>query len=106
MNIRQAQTADRPAMLAIINHAADAYRGTIPADCWHEPYMPAAELDAEIGRGVAFTGLALDGTLVGVMGLQPVRNVTLIRQASFLPDRQGQGIRTALMRLLSEGWDG
>ena len=55
-SIRPCGAEDRPAILEIINAAAEAYRGAIPADCWHEPYMNAAELEAEIARGVAFAG--------------------------------------------------
>ena len=56
-----------------------AYRGVIPADGWHEPYMTARELDAEMDSGVVFWGYEADGVLVGVMGIQPVRDVDLIR---------------------------
>ena len=102
MNIRQAQSADRPAMLAIINHAAEAYRGVIPEDCWHEPYMPARELESEIAAGVAFWGCEADGALVGVMGIQPVRDVDLIRHAYVLPAHQRHGIGAALLQYLRQ----
>lgn len=104
--LRSCGEADRPAMLAIVNRAAEAYRDAIPADCWHEPYMPAAELDAEIAAGIAFTGFEADGALVGVMGVQPVRNVLLIRHAYVLPEMQGRGIGGALLRRLCAGADG
>jgi len=87
-------------MLAIINAAAEAYRGAIPADCWHEPYFPPDELDAEIARGVAFTGLEADGALAGVMGVQTVRNATLIRHAYVLPALQGRVLGSVLIRHL------
>ena len=93
-------------MLAIINAAAEAYRGTIPADCWHEPYFTAAELDAEIARGVAFTGLEADGALAGVMGVQRVRDATLIRHAYVVPALQGRGVGSALIRHLCDRADG
>jgi hypothetical protein len=80
-NIRPCRDAERTTILAIINTAAEAYRGVIPADRWHEPYMPARELADEIAAGVAFWGYEADGALVGVMGVQPVRDVDLIRHA-------------------------
>ena len=87
-------------MLAIINSAASAYRGVIPADRWHEPYMSPDELDNEVSAGVSFWGSELDGRLVGVMGIQPVRDVELIRHAYVLPQNQGQGLGGALLEHL------
>ena len=75
--IRACREDEATAMLAIINAAAEAYRGVIPADCWHEPYMPATELRSEIAAGVDFLGCEIDGELAGVMGIQRVRNVDL-----------------------------
>src|SRR5690349_21550314 len=75
--VRRCGTEDVAAILEIVNAAAAAYRGVIPADQWHEPYMPADELEHEIAAGVAFWGLERDGALAGVMGLQPVRDVDL-----------------------------
>lgn len=85
---------------AIINAAAQRYRGTIPDDCWREPYMPRSELKAELDAGVAFWGLDVDGALAGVMGLQSVRDVQLIRHAYVRPDVQGRGIGGRLLRRL------
>ena len=82
---------ERDAILAIVNAAAEAYRGVIPADRWHDPYMTAAELDRELAAGVVFTGCERDGALVGVMGLQPVGDVDLIRHAYVVPGRPGPG---------------
>jgi GNAT superfamily N-acetyltransferase len=96
-HIRPCGDDERGAILAIVNAAAEAYRGVIPADRWHDPYMPAAELDAEIGAGVAFWGCEWDGALVGVMGLQHVRDVDLIRHAYVLPGHQRQGMGAALL---------
>lgn len=87
-------------MLAIINSAAEAYRGTIPVDCWHEPYMPAAELQSEIAAGITFVGCEVDGVVAGVMGIQPIRNVDLIRHAYVLPAYQGRGVGSALIAYL------
>ena len=98
--IRACRDDERPAILAIVNAAAEAYRGVIPPDRWHEPYMRAAELDAEIAAGVAFHGYEDDGRLVGVMGIQPVRDVDLIRHAYVVPDRQRGGIGAALLEHL------
>jgi GNAT superfamily N-acetyltransferase len=96
--IRLCREDERPAMLAIVNAAAEAYRGVIPADRWREPYMPSAELQAEIRAGVTFWGYEEAGALVGVMGIQPVRDVHLIRHAYVSPGRQGQGVGGALLR--------
>ena len=100
--IRRCRDDERPAILAIVNAAAEAYRGVIPADRWHEPYMPADELDAEIAAGVAFWGYE-DGELLGIMGIQAVRDVDLIRHAYTAPERQGQGVGGALLSHLLAG---
>lgn len=84
-------------MLAIINAAAEAYWGVIPDDRWHDPYMGLDELRAELEAGIAFTGCEVDGALAGVMGIQPVGNVDLIRHAYVLPAYQGRGVGTALI---------
>ena len=72
----------------------------IPADRWHEPYMPAEELDGEIAAGVTFWGYEDDGALLGVMGVQAVHDVDLIRHAYVLPNSQGRGIGGELLRHL------
>jgi GNAT superfamily N-acetyltransferase len=95
--IRPCRDDDRAAILAIINAAAEAYRGVIPADQWHEPYMPRDELDREIAAGVAFWGYEEDGALGGVMGLQSVRDVDLIRHAYVLQGSQRRGVGGALV---------
>ncbi len=100
--IRPCRDDERVAILAIVNAAAEAYRGVIPADRWHEPYMPGAELDGEIAAGVEFWGYEEGGELVGVMGIQPVRDVVLIRHAYVRPDRQGRGVGAELLRHLLE----
>jgi N-acetylglutamate synthase-like GNAT family acetyltransferase len=105
MTIRRCGEADVPAMFAIINDAAQAYRGVIPADRWHEPYMPEAELRAEIAAGVAFWGAERDGRLVGVMGLQDVLDVALIRHAYVATAARGEGIGGALLRHLVDQTD-
>jgi GNAT superfamily N-acetyltransferase len=96
-DIRPCRDDERPAMLEIVNAAAEAYRGVIPADRWHDPYMDRNELDDEITAGVAFWGYESDDGLIGVMGIQAVRDVDLIRHAYVLPSRQGHGVGTALI---------
>lgn len=91
---------DFAAILSIMNAAAEAYRGAIPADQWHDPYMSAAALPQDIDAGVAFWGCAREGQLAGVMGLQPVRDVGLIRHAYVLPSEQRRGIGGMLLRRL------
>jgi GNAT superfamily N-acetyltransferase len=100
-SVRRCRDDERPAILAIVNAAAEAYRGVIPADQWHEPYMPADELDREIAAGVAFWGYEADGALVGVMGIQRVRDVDLIRHAYVSPERQRGGVGAALLAQLA-----
>ncbi len=98
--IRDCTEADIDVMEAIINEAAAAYRGVIPADCWHEPYMTRSDLLSEIARGVRFAGREDGSVLVGIMGLQRVRDVTLIRHAYVRTAEQGHGIGGDLMRWL------
>jgi GNAT superfamily N-acetyltransferase len=96
--LRRIRDDERPEVLAIVNAAAEAYRGVIPADRWHEPYMSAEELDREIAAGVEFWGLEdADGALAGVMGIQAVRDVDLIRHAYVRPGLQGGGIGRRLL---------
>jgi GNAT superfamily N-acetyltransferase len=93
---------ERGEILAIVNAAAQAYRGVIPADRWHEPYMPADELAEEIAAGVQFWGCESGGRLVGVMGVQAVCDVDLIRHAYVRPEQQRGGIGAALLQHLRE----
>jgi GNAT superfamily N-acetyltransferase len=100
--IRPCRDDERDAILAIVNAAAEAYRGVIPADRWHEPYMSARELDAEMAAGVRFWGHEEDGgALTGVMGIQPVRDVDLIRHAYVAPGSQQRGVGAALLEHLA-----
>lgn len=101
-DIRRCGDDEGDAILAIINSAAAIYRGVIPADCWHEPYMPADALADEIAAGVVFWGCEVGGTLAGVMGIQPVRDVDLIRHAYVMPGHQRHGVGGALLRHLRE----
>ena len=88
---------DFEAIFQVINDAAEAYRGIIPVDRWHEPYMPCEELRAEVSAGVAFLGYEKDGELAGVMGTQDVQDVTLIRHAYVRTPQRGQGIGGELL---------
>jgi GNAT superfamily N-acetyltransferase len=98
--IRKCTGADTPAIEVIINDAARAYRGAVPADCLHDPYMPEHELLAEIAAGVEFWGWEDAGSLVGIMGIQKVRDAMLIRHAYVLTGHQGRGIGGALLDAL------
>jgi GNAT superfamily N-acetyltransferase len=98
--IRLCRDDERPTILAIVNAAAEAYRGVIPDDRWHEPYMESSALDAEIAAGVVFWGYEAGGELIGVMGHQAVDGVDLIRHAYVLPESQGRGVGGALLRHL------
>ena len=85
-------------MLAIINDAARAYHGVIPADRWHEPYMPPDELEREIIGGVVFWVADQDGPLSGVIGIQDKGDVALVRHAYVTPTTQRSGVGTKLLR--------
>jgi len=86
-------------MYNIINRAASAYMGVIPDDCYHEPYMPREELQREMS-GMTFFGWKEKRRLIGVMGFQPIKDVTLIRHAYVLPDCQRKGVGTKLLNHL------
>lgn len=101
-SIRPCRDEEREAIFAIVNAAAEAYRGVIPADRWHEPYMPMEELDGEIAAGVEFWGYEEDGELLGIMGIQRLGEVDLIRHAYVLPASQGKGVGGALLEHLME----
>jgi GNAT superfamily N-acetyltransferase len=98
--IRPCTATDVPEIFAIINDAAIAYKGVIPADRWHEPYMPLAELEREIAAGVRFSGYVENGILLGVMGIQDVKDVTLIRHAYVRTTARNHGIGGKLLAYL------
>jgi GNAT superfamily N-acetyltransferase len=102
MSIRPCRPDEHGRMLAIVNAGAEAYRGVIPADCWHEPYMSLPQLEREIAAGVVFWGYESDGELVGIMGIQQVRDVDLIRHAYVLPGSQGRGVGGRLLEHLRQ----
>jgi GNAT superfamily N-acetyltransferase len=88
------------AILNVVNDAAQAYKGVIPEDRWKEPYMPASELRKEIESGVEFYGWKENGALVGVMGIQLVKEITLIRHSYVLTAHQRRGIGENLLKHL------
>ena len=90
--VRRVRADEFDRLLSIINVAAEAYRGEIPEDCWHEPYMSAEQLRDEITAGVRFSGIDIGGELGAVMGVQDVRPVHLIRHAYVVPEHQGEGL--------------
>jgi N-acetylglutamate synthase-like GNAT family acetyltransferase len=98
--IRKCEENDFETILAIINDAAQAYKGAIPADRWHEPYMTKEELSREIGQGVEFWKYENRGKTLGIMGLQNVQDVTLIRHAYVRPNSRRHGIGSKLLRFL------
>ena len=97
-SIRKSREADSAAILAIVNAAAQAYRGVIPADRWREPYMPLDELEKEIEDGVIFWVAEEDGHLLAVMGIQDKGEVALVRHAYVTPTVQRKGVGTSLLR--------
>src|SRR5437868_3321072 len=100
--IRRCDDRDFELIRAIINDGARAYKGIIPEDRWTEPYMPESHLRHEIADGVAFWGYEEDGTLEGVMGIQSVQDVTLIRHAYVRTAGQRRGIGAQLMSHLAK----
>jgi len=98
--ISKLQPAELNSILHVVNDAAEAYRGVIPEDRWKEPYMSAEELREEIASGVEFYGWMEEDVLVSVMGIQLVNDVTLIRHAYVLTNRQRRGIGEKLLNHL------
>jgi GNAT superfamily N-acetyltransferase len=98
--IRKLSRAEFDSILHIVNDAAQAYKGVIPEDRWKEPYMSAAELGEEIESGVQFYGYTEDKSVVGVMGIQPVNDATLIRHAYVFANQQRKGIGEKLLNHL------
>ena len=103
--IRASTLADLAAMWAIIDAAAQAYRGVIPADRWHEPYMPMDELRSEIAAGVAFWVLEDEGRIAGLMGIQDKGEVALVRHAYVAPGVQRKGVGSQLLRHVTKQVD-
>ncbi len=100
--IHQCTNAQFEIIQSIINDAAQAYKGVIPADCWKEPYMSKDELRHEINQGVVFWDYEEEGKLVGVMGIQSVQDVTLIRHAYVRTAKQNRGTGRKLLSHLRQ----
>jgi GNAT superfamily N-acetyltransferase len=95
--IRKVPFSEINAMLNLINDAAEAYRGVIPDDRWKTPYMSTEELKEEIRNGAEFYGYWENNTLIGVMAIQPVKDITLIRHAYVLTSHQRKGVGKRLL---------
>ena len=100
--IRPATEDDFPQIYRVINDAAGAYKGIIPADRWHEPYMPEEELREQIGNGVRFLCFVEAGEIVGVMGIQDRGEVNLIRHAYVMTRERQKGIGALLLGELTK----
>ena len=100
--IRESEACDFDTIREIINDAAQSYKGVIPPDCWNEPYMAADEFRLEIEAGVRFLGYEENKELIGVMGLQDVQDVTLIRHAYVRTAWRNQGIGDRMLSKLAE----
>jgi len=92
--------SENVAILNVVNDAAQAYKGVIPADCWKEPYMTAQELKEELERGLEVYGWYEKEALIAVMGIQRVKDVTLIRHAYVIKSHQRRGIGEKILREL------
>src|SRR5919205_570769 len=95
--LRRCDESDFEAIWSIINDGANAYRNVIPPDCWTEPYMSREKLRQELNEGVTFFGCENNGVLIGVMGIQFIQDVTLIRHAYVRTDQQKRGIGGRLL---------
>jgi GNAT superfamily N-acetyltransferase len=98
--IRKVSPSEIGSVLEVINDAAQVYNGVVPAECWRQPYMSAEELKEELNAGVQFYGWYGRDTLLAVMGIQPVKDVTLIRHAYVRTSQQRKGIGEKLLRHL------
>lgn len=92
--------SDSSKILYVINGAAVRYKGIIPDNCWHEPYMSEQELVDEFTDGVRMFGYNRNNKLIGVIGIQEIKDVILIRHAYTLTSYQGKGIGSALLKYL------
>ena len=98
--IDEYKKADTSKILYIINNASLKYKGIIPNDCWHEPYMSEQELIDEFSDGVRMYGYHHNTKLIGVIGIQEVKDIILIRHAYTLTSYQGKGAGSALLKYL------
>lgn len=100
--IRSCETADVPVIFEIINDSARAYQGVIPEDAWQDPYMPMDKLQSEIAKGVRFYAYDIAGRTVGVMGIQDVKDVTLIRHAYVRTECRAYGVGRSLLEYMDQ----
>jgi len=98
--IREYKKIDTSKILYIINDASLKYKDIIPNDCWHEPYMSERELTNEFKNGVRMYGYLDKKELIGVIGIQKVKEVILIRHAYTLTSHQGKGVGSKLLKYL------
>ena len=98
--IREYTKIDSSEILHVINNAASKYKGIIPDDCWHEPYMSEKELINELNDGVHMYGYHDNNKLIGVIGVQEVKDVILIRHAYTLTSYQSKGKGGILLEYL------
>ena len=98
--ISEYKKSDTSKILHVINNASLRYKGVIPNNCWHEPYMSENELIGEFNNGVRMFGYNHNNELIGVIGIQEVKDVTLIRHFYTLISYQGKGVGTALLEYL------
>ena len=98
--ISEYKKSDSSKILYVINDAAIKYKGVIPDNCWHEPYMSEQELVNEFSDGVRMYGYHHNNKLIGVIGSQEVKDVILIRHAYTLTSHQGKGMGSALLEYL------
>ena len=98
--VKRCQEYDFDTIYEIINDSALAYKNVIPHDCWHEPYMTKEKLKSEIMKGIEFWCYEENGTILGVMGIQQIQDITLIRHAYIRPQNRRQGIGSLLLEFL------
>ena len=100
--ISEYKKKDSSKVLYVINDAAIKYKGVIPENCWHEPYMSEQQLINEFNDGVRMFGYNRNNKLVGVIGIQKVKDAILIRHAYILTSHQGEGVGSLLLKYLLE----
>ena len=98
--IKEYKKSDSSKILYVINDAAIRYKGVIPDNCWHEPYMPEQELINEFNDGLRMFGYHHNNKLIGVIGIQDAKDVILIRHAYTLTSHQGKGTGSELLKYL------
>ena len=98
------EVKDPDEIYAVVNDGSKRYKGIIPEDCYHEPYMPMDELLEEMKR-MRFYGYQTNIKLLGVMAKEPVKDVTLIRHAYVVSEHQGEGIGSRLLAFIEKRVD-